>query len=312
MHEQRIISLLPSATEIVVALGLQDQLVGRSHECDYPPEALSLPICSQPKRLSKGTSPEISREVRSILQEALSIYRVDVDMIEALMPTHIITQSQCAVCAVSLTELREALSEYVRHDPIEMIDLQTASWDDALENIRQVGDALGVHQRGEQLAEQMSMSLNEIVARTALSASKPCVAHLEWIEPPMLAGGWTLELIEAAGGVNAFPASRNPWIRFEELVELDPDKIIIAPCGFSIERAVEDLPFLEQQPGWKDLKAAQNHEIVVCDGNHYFNRPGPRLIDSLEILAEIFHPDLFPAEHYNSGWIRLTSEQMVR
>ncbi len=312
MQGQRIISLLPSATEIVVALGLQDRLVGRSHECDFPPEVQHLPICSQPKYRADGTSPEISQEVQTILREALSIYRVDVEAIRALRPTHIITQSQCAVCAVSTTELKEALHEYLHRGPVEVIDLQTESWGQVLENMCCVADALDAHPQGERLAQHMKTSLEEIRARAGSRPDKPRIAHIEWVEPLMVAGHWMMELIAAAGGANAFPDEDKRWIGFDELAERDPDKIVIAPCGFSIQRTLEDVHYLEERPAWQGMAAPRNHQVYVCDGNHYFNRPGPRLIDSLEILAEIFQPDLFPPKHEQSGWIRLTADQTVR
>jgi iron complex transport system substrate-binding protein len=303
MHTQRIISLLPSATEVVTALGLRDRLIGRSHECDFPEDVRDLSVCSQPKYQANGSSPEIGKEVQSILREALSIYNVDVERIKTLAPTHIITQSQCAVCAVSTSELEDAICTFLNRDDIAVIDLNDESLDMVLANMVRVADALDVHQNGEALVSRMRGAFEEIYQKTQ-GENKPRVAHLEWVEPMMTAGGWMMTLIPTAGGVNVFPDEAERWITFEQLAGQDPDKIVIAPCGFSIERTLQDMHYLEAQPGWKDLKAVRDGEVYVADGNHYFNRPGPRLVDSTEILAEVFHPECFDAKHRQTGWIK--------
>jgi iron complex transport system substrate-binding protein len=303
MQNLRIISLLPSATEVVVALGLQDRLVGRSHECDFPAEVQDLPVCSQPKFLSTGTSPEISKEVQTILREALSIYRVDTARIKALEPTHIITQSQCAVCAVSTGELEDAICTFMNRDDIDVIDLNDENLDMVLANIGRVADSLDAHSSGETLVEQMQGSIAGIEAKTK-DVAKPRIAHIEWVEPMMVAGHWMMTLIPSAGGDNVFTDLARRWISFDQLAEQDPDKIFIAPCGFSIARTMEDMHYLEEHPGWKSLKAVQSGEVYLGDGNHYFNRPGPRLVDSTEILAEILHPEIFEPKHQRTGWVR--------
>ena len=314
LKKNRIISLLPSSTEIICALGLKEQLIGRSHECDYPAEVQKLPVCSEPKYRSDGTSAEINKEVESILHDALSIYKVDAEKIKTLKPTHIITQSQCEVCAVSTDELQEALNEYLQQDEVTVIDLTPESIEEVLENILQIANALDAQVKGEALVNKMKRSFDDIRTKTKELADKPSITHIEWIEPVMVAGHWMLTLIEMAGGVNCFPdlpaealaqAGENKrWIKFEELLEQNPDKIIIAPCGFTIEKTLKDMYFLENRKEWKTLKAVRNNEVYICDGNKYFNRPGPRLVDSLEILAEIFHPHLFESKHRKSGWIK--------
>ena len=318
MYRNRIISLLPSGTEIICALGLKDQLVGRSHECDYPPEVQLLPVCSSPKYHSEGTSEEINREVENILREALSIYNVDVEKIRPLNPTHIITQSQCNVCAVSTDELKEALNEYLSdrggQDGITIVDLTPESIEQVLENVLQIADVLNVQERGNELVNKMKTSFEDIHAKTKELPDKPTVAHIEWIEPIMVAGHWMMTLIEMAGGINCFPdlsrqsrGENTRWIKFEDIIAQNPDKIIIAPCGFTIERTLQDMYFLENNPAWKALKAVQNNEVYLCEGNKYFNRPGPRLVDSLEILVEIFHPEIVKSVHYQSGWTCLSA-----
>ena len=303
-NEKRIISLLPSSTETVCTLGLQDHLVGRSHECDYPAEVQKLPVCSEPKYRSDGTSVEINKEVESILRDALSIYKVDAEKIKTLKPTHIITQSQCEVCAVSTDELQEATNEYLQQDEVTVIDLTPESIEQVLENILQIANALDAQVKGEALVNKMKRSFEDIRTETKELFDKPSIVHIEWIEPVMVAGHWMMTLIEMAGGVNCFPDENKRWIKFEELLEQNPDKIIIAPCGFTIERTLKDMFYFENRMEWKTLKAVRNNEVYICDGNKYFNRPGPRLVDSLEILAEIFHPHLFSSKHHKSGWIK--------
>ncbi|MCH8317921.1 MAG: cobalamin-binding protein [Bacteroidetes bacterium] len=304
LKKNRIISLLPSSTEIICALGLKEQLIGRSHECDYPAEVQKLPVCSEPKYRSDGTSAEINKEVESILRDALSIYKVDAEKIKTLKPTHIITQSQCEVCAVSTDELQEALNEYLQQDEVTVIDLTPESIEQVLENILQIANALDAQVKGEALVNNMKRSFDDISTKTKELHDKPSIAHIEWIEPSMVAGHWMMTLIEMAGGVNCFPDENKRWIKFEELLEQNPDKIIIAPCGFTIERTLKDMFYFENRTEWKTLKAVRNNEVYICDGNKYFNRPGPRLVDSLEILAEIFHPHRFASKHRKSGWIK--------
>lgn len=303
MQPQRIISLLPSATETVVALGLRDHLIGRSHECDFPAGVETLPVCSQPKFISTGASREISHEVQTILREALSIYRVDTARIKSLAPTHIITQSQCAVCAVSTGELEDAICTFMNRDDIEVIDLNDENLDRVLANVARVADTLGVHPQGEALIARMEDAFDAIREETA-RAGKPRIAHIEWIDPIMAAGHWMLTLIPAAGAVNVFQDEAQRWITFDQLAAADPDKIFIAPCGFPIERTLQEMPVLASQPGWPDLTAVRAGEVYIGDGNHYFNRPGPRLVDSAQILAEVVHPELFEATHHQTGWVR--------
>lgn len=303
MTPKRIISLLPSSTEIVCALGLRDYLVGRSHECDYPLQVQDLPVCSYPKYRSEGTSADINREVETILRESLSIYRIETGKIKALKPTHIITQSQCKVCAVSTDELQQALKEYLKEDKIEVIDLNPENLEQALNNISTIADSLDVHKSGEWLIYSMQKKLEEIHLKTQFIKYKPTVAHIEWIEPIMVAGHWMMSLLDISGGINLFPDENNRWIKFEDIAIKNPDKIVIAPCGFSIETSKQNLYFLETQTGWGSLNAVKNKEIYIADGSHFFNRPGPRLTDSAGILAEIFHPETFIQKHNPDAWI---------
>src|ERR1051325_1607207 len=203
MSTPRIISLIASATEIVCALGFTDQLVGRSHECDYPPSVKLLPQCTSPKFNVEGTSYEIDSRVKAIVQDALSVYRVDSRMLETLQPTHIITQSQCEVCAVSLKDVEQAVCEITSSRPA-IVSLEPNSLADIWNDIQKVADALGASGRGEELVDNLQSRMDEIAQRTHWLQSNPTVAYVEWIDPLMAGGNWMPELVTMAGGVNLF------------------------------------------------------------------------------------------------------------
>ena len=301
----RIISLLPSGTETVAALGMVDHLVGRSHECDFPLGVGNLPVCSEPKYPSEGTSLEIDRAVREILEDALSIYKIDIDLIKSLQPTHIITQSQCEVCAVSTDELQEALDTFIEQKSIQVIDLNPESMKHIYSDIVRIASSLNVAGEGEAIIANMRASFDALATSTS-KLEKPRVAHIEWIEPIMVAGHWTYDLIDWAGGINTFPDEKKRWIKFEELITANPDKIVVAPCGFSIERTLNEMQYLTNQSDWNSLKAVLANEVYISDGHQYFNRSGPRLVDSAEILAEMYYPKL-ERKHEGSGWVKYNS-----
>ena len=308
MQSLRIVSLIASATEIVCALGFEDQLVGRSHECDFPPSVRNLPQLTSPKFKVEGSSLEIDRRVKAILLDALSVYQVDPRLLEELAPTHIITQSQCEVCAVSLKDVEKAVCELTSSRPL-IVSLEPNSLDDVWSDILRVGEALGAAPRAEQLTDELQSRMDDIVQRTHWLDSNPSVAYIEWIEPLMAGGNWMPELVQMAGGVNLFGESgkHSPWMNWEELVAQDPDIIFVSPCGFDISRTLEEMHLLSSKPEWKSLKAVSAGRVFVADGNQYFNRPGPRLAQSLEILAEITHPNVFHFGHEGTGWVRYPS-----
>jgi iron complex transport system substrate-binding protein len=309
MAEPRIISLIASATEIVCALGFESQMVGRSHECDFPASVKRLPVCTSPKFEVEGLSYEIDQRVKAILQEALSVYRVDADLLERLRPTHIITQSQCEVCAVSLKDVEQAVCQFTSSQPI-VVSLEPNALADVWSDIRRVAAALNAPERGEELIAGLRRRMDEIAAKARSARSRPTVACVEWIEPLMAAGNWTPELVEMAGGVNLFgeAGKHSPWMSWEELVAADPDVILISPCGFDIARTMEETDLLTGKPEWGELKAVKENRVLVADGNQYFNRPGPRLAESLEILAESLHPKLFHFGHEGKAWLTLSAQ----
>jgi iron complex transport system substrate-binding protein len=297
----RVVSLIASSTEIVCALGCGDRLVARSHECDFPAWVKTLPPVTAPKFPTDGTSYEIDARVKAIVQEGLSVYRVDAAQLDALFPDVIITQEQCEVCAVSTKDVEAAVCQMVKSRP-RVVSLAPNALDDIFADIRRVADALDVPQRGRALDEEMHARIGDVSARAQKAGHRPKVACIEWVEPLMAAGNWMPTLVELAGGVNLFGVAgrHSPWMTFEELVARDPDVIVILPCGYDIARAKKDLPLLEKEPAWPTLRAVKNGRVFFADGNQYFNRPGPRVVESLEILAEILHPDLFPARHHKA------------
>jgi iron complex transport system substrate-binding protein len=301
----RIISLIASATEIVCALGLEDQLVGRSHECDYPESVKRLPVCTAPKFNIEGSSYDIDQRVKAILQEGLSVYRVDAEKLKELRPRVIITQTQCEVCAVSQRDVEQALGSWLGEEPC-VVSLASNSLADDWHDIQRTALALAVPQRGNELIEKLQQRLRAITEKTRTLTARPGVACIEWIDPLMAAGNWMPELVELAGGVNLFGAAskHSPWMTWPELRTRDPDIIVVMPCGFETARSRRDMPALTQQPEWGQLRAVQNRRVYLADGSQYFNRPGPRLVESLEILAEILHPGEFHYGHEGIGWER--------
>jgi iron complex transport system substrate-binding protein len=305
MSAQRVVSLIASATEIVCALGCESRLVGRSHECDYPLAVKKLPACTEPKFDTDGTSYEIDQHVKGILEKALSVYRVNAEKLKRLRPDVIVTQSQCEVCAVSLKDVEQAVCEWLDSRP-RIVSLEPNSLGDVWADIGRVAQALGLPDKGMDLVRRLEKRASVIAARTHAMRSRPTVACLEWIEPLMATGNWMPELVEMAGGRNLFgnAGRHSPWMTWEQLQEKDPDVIIVLPCGFDIQRTRRDMPALTVHAGWSKLNAVRNRRVYVADGNQYFNRPGPRLVESLEILAEILHPGIFRFGHEKNGWER--------
>ncbi len=302
----RVVSLIPSATEIVCALGFETDLVARSHECDYPEAVKRLPACTEPKLPLDGASYEIDARVKAIVQEGLSVYRVHGERLRALRPDVVVTQSQCEVCAVGLEDVVRAMAEWVEARP-RLVSLAPNALADVWRDIAAVAEALGVPERGTALVERLRQRIGAIAAEAERLAGRPRVACVEWIDPLMAAGNWVPELVSMAGGESLFgkAGEHSPWMSWQELVESDPEVILFMPCGFDIERTRRDLPLLVERPEWSRLRAVVGSRTAIADGNQFFNRPGPRLGESLEILAEILHPEAFAFGHEGSGWVRL-------
>jgi iron complex transport system substrate-binding protein len=306
-NSPRIISLLPSATEIVAALGFGENLVGRSHECDFPPGVEKLPVCSSTKIPVHGTSYEIDERVKEIVAEGLSVYRVDVDRLRELQPDLILTQTQCAVCAVTPRDLKDALCAWTGTRPA-MVSLEPNNLADVWNDIRHVAEALRIPQRGESLIASLDERLINLRARSSAAvATRPTVAAIEWLGPLMAGGNWMPELIEMAGGRSLFARAgeHSDWLDWASLIEADPEVILLVPCGFKIAQTIRDLNLLTENPAWANLHAVRERRVFLIDGHHFFNRPGPRLVESAEIVAEILHPDRLSFGHRGTGWIAI-------
>jgi iron complex transport system substrate-binding protein len=305
MPADRIITLLPAATEIVCALGLENRLVGRSHECDYPETVKQLPVCSYDRIGANLSSLDIDRKVKAMLTNALSVYEVNTEQIKQLAPDVIITQDQCAACAVSLPDVEQALANELQK-PASIISLKPESLADVMSDISQVARALDVVPAGEILLEDLQERVDLIQHKLKFIENKPTVACIEWMEPLMVSGNWVPELVTIAGGtpVLAQPGKHSPYIDWVDLRLQDPEIIVVMACGFSIERTLKEIDLLLQLPGFTDLQAIKNKRFYLTDGNQYFNRPGPRLVDSIEILAEIIYPKQFIFGYEGDAWIK--------
>jgi iron complex transport system substrate-binding protein len=279
----RVVSLLPSATEIVCALGCRDRLVGRSHECDFPADVEELPVLTSAKVDPRAGTAEIDRDVRRLVEQGLSVYRIDSEALERLQPDVVVTQDQCQVCAVSLGEVESAVRRIARRD-VRVVSLSPFSLSDVLRDIVRVAGALGVDARGAAVVEAISARLDRV--RRAASGERLRLVHVEWMEPLMVGGHWIHELAEKAGGVHGLGArdARTEPVTWEAVRDYDPEVVVIAPCGFTVSQSVRDLRLLTDRPGWNDLTAARTGRVFVADGNAFFNRPGPRLVETAEIF----------------------------
>ncbi len=301
----RIVSLIASATEIVHALGLGPAQVGRSHECDFPEEVRALPVCTKPSFPVTGNSADIDARVKERLANALSVYEVFENVLERLQPTHIVTQTQCRVCAVSLEDVERALTGFISSRP-KLVALEPNALDDIWKDINRVASACGAASKGEAVVAALRQKMAQISTRACNARRRPRVACIEWHEPLMAAGNWVPELVELANAENLFgeAGSHSPWMSWDELVASDPEVIISMPCGFDLDRTRQEMYWLTDRPGWSELRAVQSGEVYLADGNQYLNRPGPRIVESLDILAEILHPEVFEPRLEGAGWER--------
>ena len=309
MLEVRVASLLPSATEIVCALGFRRSLVGVSHECDWPPDVVGLPVLTSTRLDIRGASARIDRNLRQLLQDSLAVYDVDIAALKRASPDVIVTQDLCDVCAVSLDDVRRAAAELTQR-PVDIVNLHPAHLGDIWEDIGRVGSALQAIDRTESLLERLRTRITEVQRRAQGTPNKPHVLTVEWIDPLMVGGTWMPELVELAGGVPlvTHPGQHAPTLGLDELKALDPqpEVVIVKPCGFKLERTLSEIEELHHLFRELDWPAIRENRIFLADGNAYFNRPGPRIVASLEILAHCLHPECFDlAEEYRTSVIRL-------
>lgn len=307
----RIASLLPSLTEVVCKLGFENQLVCRSHECDFPPSITHLPVVTEPKYSVSKTdqSGDIHQSITELLQQGLSIYRVDDEKLAKLQPDIIFTQDHCEVCAVSFHDLELAIQKYLDKG-VDVVSVSPATLDEIFDSFITVANALNCVEKGKELVKSIQGRLQEI-RKKAADQYKPNVVAIEWMDPLMTGGNWMPELIEIAGGINRLSTAgeHSPWIEWEKIIEADPDILLLLPCGYSIKKTLQEVDNLTGADQWKNLKAVKKNQVYILDGNQYFNRSGPRIEESAEILAEIFHPQLFEPTLEKAGWIHFDQNQ---
>ncbi len=301
----RIVSLLPAATEWVCAFDAQEALVGRSHECDFPPEILNRPVLTRPRVAAQGTSAEIDRQVRAVWEQGLSLYEIDWEQLQALQPDLILTQAQCPVCAVSASELEAGLAEWPGARP-RVLAMAPQTLKQVLDAALEIGHTIGrLHEAMRYLAqaEQRLRQLRDALGlhRRSDTAGFPRVVCLEWLDPLIVAGHWMPDVVEMAGGQTVLVEAGQPsrTISWTELQAADPDVLLLMPCGFTVAQTARELPALMQRPEWQTLRAVQEGRVYVLDGHAYFNRPGPRLYRSIELVACCLHPERLLAEQLN-------------
>lgn len=290
----RIVSLLPSATEIICQLGLERELVGVTHECDYPEGVRVLPKVTRTLIPPTATSREIDSLVRERLQTQKALYALDLPTLAGLRPDLIVTQALCDVCAVAEEEVRSAACSL----PVlpRVINLEPTCLDDVFECLRLVGAATKRELRAVEEIDKLKSRVAVVAAGSERIAKRPRVVVLEWIDPPFSSGHWSPELVRLAGGeeIVGVAGERSRTIDWQQIIAAAPEVMLIACCGFEVERTLADLPILRGYAGWSDLPCVRAKRVYVVDGSAYFSRPGPRLVDSLEILAHALHPEVHP------------------
>lgn len=302
----RIVSLLPSATEIVCLLGLEESLVGVSHECDFPASVQRLPRVVRssfdPAALSQS---EIDERVRAAMRTGGSGCEIDEELLASLAPDLVLTQELCDVCAVPQAAAAAAV-EKLAPSP-RLLSLHPHSLDDVLGDIRRIGEATGTSDRAGREVAALSERLLCVERALGRAPRRPRVAALEWLDPIMASGHWVVEMIERAGGHDFLGRDGEPsvYVAWDELLRYAPDVIVLMPCGFDVERSAGDAFLLAGRPGWKSLPAVQAGEVYAVHGAAYFNRSGPRLVEGVEILAEILHPEGFPRRERPEDYRRL-------
>ncbi len=293
----RIVSLLPSATEIICALGLRDQLVGISHSCDFPSDVTGLPVVTETVIDDQKTPQEIDADVRDRLGSADALYTLDMQALRQLAPDLIVTQALCDVCAVSAKEVDDAICSLPGAP--QVVNMEPSVLEDVFDTISLTAAAAGISERGQTLRQSLADRINAVTERTerhVAPEARPRVAFVEWLDPPFNGGHWMPELIEKAGGIDLLGNRGAPsaTISWERVVEADPDLIFVSCCGFPVDRTLKDLERLKDVAAWRDLAAGAKRGVYVSDGNAFFARPGPRLVESLEIMAHACHPDIHP------------------
>ena len=311
MPGPRVVSLLPSATEMVCAVGRRASLVGVSHECDWPPEVVGVPVLTSTKVLPSRSSGAIDRDVRRVLRDALAVYDVDVAGLADARPDVIVTQDLCDVCAVSFNDVQRAVDAIARPG-IRVVNLHPTRLADIWSDLRRVGAALDADDDAARAVAGLLERVEDVRRRAeeaAARSGRPKVLTIEWLDPVMVGGTWMPELVALAGGepLVTEPGQHAPTLDPKALSALAPEVVLIKPCGFDLERTFVEAQLLHDLLASFDWPACRSGRVWVADGNAYFNRPGPRIVDSLELLAACIHPETFPdhAARYAAATRRL-------
>jgi len=305
MTTPRVVSLLPSASEIVSFVGMESSLVGVSHECDYPRSLSALPSLTRYRtEPARKTSAAIDASIREAMINALAVYLVDEEKLAELRPEVVVTQDLCQVCAVSIGDVQAAVARLADREDVQIVSLSPTLLTDVFDDIERVAEILGVPENGRRGRQSLEARMEALHRRSA-DAPKLRVATVEWMSPIMLGGTWMPALVDAAGGqaVGVEAGKGAPTVSLEELQALTPDVILLKPCGYSLSQSQDEPELLAQF-----VEAFPNARVYLADGNAYFNRSGPRLVDSAELLAGCLHPEIFAdfAETYAEGVIRLS------
>ena len=303
---QQIVSFLPSATEMACALGLSEQLVGITHECDYPPEIKGKAVVVR-KALSieKMSQREIDLAVSERMRGGQSLYEVDETLLQEIAPDLILTQDLCQVCAPSGNEVSQALNLLPKKPQI--LWLTPNSLEQIFSNLRELGEATGRTKKAEELVAEGRARLEKIEAVTRNLSDRPRVFCMEWLDPVYCSGHWVPEMVRIAGGMDALSKEgadsvRIPW---DKIVEWKPEILIVTPCGFNLEQVIQQSQQLFTYPSWSSLPAVRDGRVYAVDANSYFARPGPRVVDGTELLAHLIHPDVFTWEGSTRAYQRL-------
>ena len=288
----RICSLLPSATEILFALGLGDCVAGVTHECDFPPAAAQKPALIRPRVDPHAAPAELDRQVRDLVSQGESIYAVDADLLRSIAPDLIVTQDLCHVCAASPDDLATALTRLPKMP--QVLSLTPHCLADVWNDIRRVGQATGRCQEAETFAATLEQKVSAIASVVAQSRARPRVLCLEWLDPFYVGGHWVPEMVAKAGGEDVLgrPGEASFRVSSEQILQSRPDVIVVMPCGYNSSRARAELSLAKISDAWGALPAVRNRRVFAVDANSYFSRPGPRLADGVALLAHIFQPEL--------------------
>lgn len=301
----RVCSLLPSATEILFALGLGDSVAGVTHECDFPPEAAKRPALIRPRVDPTAAPAEIDRQVMALVERGESIYAVDAELLERLRPDLIVTQDLCHVCAASPDDLAAALTKLPRAPKV--LSLTPRVLRDVWDDIRRVGEATQRRREAQALAITLEQKVAAIAAKASRAGTRPRVLCLEWLDPYYMGGHWVPEMVSLAGGVDVLGRVGEPSFRVseEEIARTNPDVIVVMPCGYGVKRVAEELRTFQIPESWREFPAVRERRIYGVDANSYFSRPGPRLADGVTLLAHILHPELFSLESPPGAFVQV-------